>query len=560
MPLEFAVVPDPLLEVGTVTEELLSLCDIILPVNRNNAHLSSAQPGTIPPSAQPGTIPPVEEFLCSAIEKAAAAHQLFPPGRALVVGVSGGADSVCLLHLLLRYAAIWELDLQVAHLDHALRPDSAEDAAFVASLAEQWGALFHLRQLAPGELAATGENIEAAARQARYQFLAEVARDVRSSASQPATVAVAHTADDQAETLLLNLLRGSGLNGLSAMRMRTLLSVESGESSRPEEPIWLVRPFLGVSRTQILRYLAIYDLPWREDPTNLDLHYTRNWLRHEILPRLATYNPNVQAALNRTAALLAAEAERAERINRAAFEQLVEQAYSEPAHSRVVLDLAAFLAQDVATQRGVLRQAWRHLAAPSDALTFAHIEAVRQSLPAVQGNAGPVPVAAAIAWSVVGGHFCLHRAADLPLRPQYPFLDAGWQSAHGRLPLSIPGTHEVDGWQLCVEEFAIQDLAPDWRAHGPWRAYLDRDAVGQLTLTTPQQAQRFAPLGMGGQQKFLGDLFTDRKTHPSLRPGWPLILNSEDNRVLWVCGIQIAHPARITEGTRRVVHLWWEKV
>jgi tRNA(Ile)-lysidine synthase len=513
------------------------------------------------PSTLPRVIPPVEEeLLCSTLQKTQSDHQLFPPGTGIVVGVSGGADSVCLLHLLLRHAAVWDLDLHVAHLDHNLRPNSAEDAAFVASLAEQWGAHFHLRQLAAGELAATGENLEAAARHARYQFLAEVALQVRGPDSGVSTVAVAHTADDQAETLLINLLRGSGLDGLSAMRMHTQLSAQGHESSRGEQRIWLVRPFLDIYRTQILRYLEDHNLPWREDPTNQDLHYTRNWLRHEILPRLATFNPNIQPSLNRTAALLAAEADRAERLNRLALKHLVEEAGTETPQIRVVLDRAGFLQQDVATQRGVLRSAWRLLNAPAEALTFEQVENVRQLLSKIQGNAGPIPIAATFAWSVVGDRFCLHRAAELPLSPRHPFLDAGWRTLRGSVALSIPGTCAVDGWQLRVEEAEIHDLPQDWRTHLPWQAYLDRDRARQLILTTPQSAQRFAPLGMSGRQKALGDLFTDRKIHPSLRPGWPLVVNNENGQVLWVCGIQVGHPARITEKTRRVLHLRWDQI
>jgi tRNA(Ile)-lysidine synthase len=531
------------------------LCDIILCVNTKKALL---------PSALPDAIPPIEEeLLCSALQKTQFDHQLFPQGTGIVVGVSGGADSVCLLHLLLRFAATWDLDLHVAHVDHSLRPNSADDAAFVADLAAQWGAPFHLRQLAAGDLAATGENLEAAARHARYQFLAEVALQVTGSVSGVFTVTVAHTADDQAETLLINLLRGSGLDGLSAMRMRTELTAQGEESSRGEPRIWLVRPFLDIYRTQILRYLEHHNLPWREDPTNQDLHYTRNWLRHEILPQLATFNPNIQPSLNRTAALLAAEADRAEKLNRLALKQLMEEADTETSQtplSRIVFDRASFLQQDVATQRGVLRAAWRLLNAPSEALTFEQVENVRRLLATTQANAGPIPIAAAFAWSVVGDRFCLHRAAELPLSPRHPFLDAAWRTQRGSVALSIPGTYVVDGWQLRVEEVEIQDLPEDWRTHLPWQAYLDRDRAGHLVLTAPQPAQHFAPLGMSGRHKALGDLFTDRKIHPSLRPGWPLVVNTENGQVLWVCGIQVGHPARITEKTRRVVHLRWDQI
>ncbi|MBI3958861.1 MAG: tRNA lysidine(34) synthetase TilS, partial [Chloroflexi bacterium] len=150
-------------------------------------------------------VPDSTEPLCCALLQAQERHQLFPstPGdeaRIVLVGVSGGADSVCLLHLLLRFAPLWNLALHVAHLDHNVRPDSAEDGAFVRELAANWDLPFHTRLLAQAEIDAADNNLEAGLRRLRYGFFADVAASLAGSASVAPTVAVAHTADDQAET------------------------------------------------------------------------------------------------------------------------------------------------------------------------------------------------------------------------------------------------------------------------------------------------------------------------------------------------------------------------
>jgi tRNA(Ile)-lysidine synthase len=495
--------------------------------------------------------PSAEDPLCAALVQAQRDHALFLPGSSVVVAVSGGADSVCLLHLLLRHAQLWHLTLHVAHLDHALRPNSAEDADFVAQLAASWGLPFHQLCLQPGRLAASGDNLEAAARQARYQFLTEVAHTVTPATDQ-AVIAVAHTANDQAETLLLHLLRGSGLAGLAGMRPRQLLSITEGARVEDTPPApWLVRPILDVQRTQILRYLKMHGLPWRDDPTNQDLSLTRNWLRHQILPSLAQHNPAIQSSMARTATILAAEAERAAEMDQVAFARIAADGAS---GDRVILDLSAFLGLDVATQRGVLRCAWRQFLVPAEALTFAHIERLRRELTQRRGHVGPYPLAAGIAWSVVGDQLSLHGENVLPLVPDHPFLDQGRQSES----LPIPGEIWYEKWVLRATVMEIESLSFDWRTNrDPWQVYLDRERVGDPHLTTPDPGQRVAPLGLDGRHKALGDLFTDRKVPPSLRSGWPLIVDGEDGEILWVCGVQPAHSARITARTKQVLHLHW---
>ena len=210
-------------------------------------------------------------------------------GETLLCALSGGPDSVALVHALALASPRMGFRVIAAHLDHGLRPDSGQDAEFCLDLCERLGVSLHTGN-ADVRLRARrdGQGLESAAREERYAFLRGVARSQGAVA-----IAVAHTRDDQAETLLLRLLRGSGSVGLGAMRARR------GR---------LIRPLLGVSRAQVLSHLGSHGLSWREDPSNSDLTLLRNRVRHELLPQLeARFNPNLRRTLARTAEQLICE-------------------------------------------------------------------------------------------------------------------------------------------------------------------------------------------------------------------------------------------------------------
>ncbi len=502
-----------------------------------------------------------------------------PSPQVVIVGVSGGADSLCLLHLLARLSGEFGLALHVAHLDHGLRPDSKSDADFVADLAGIWGLPFHLKRLEPGHLVAQGGNLEAAARSARFAFLLDLAAALtQGQTDQEPIIALAHHADDQAETLLLHLLRGSGLGGLAAMRpvSRRPLPGAPGTSIQYAR---IVRPLLDAHRAQIMRYLSVHGLTWREDATNQDPAFTRNRLRHQILPLLREINPNLTATLGRTAHILAGEADRLARLDRAILADLLVT----PAQAdRVTLDRDKLAGLDEADQRGVLRLALgmllggervdpevrlfskvEPLSLPAEdgpQIEYDHVAALAATLtePAVAG--GPFPIVAGLAWSVAPSppgsqtpaRLSLHRADALPFAPDHPWLAE--DDAPRRIP--VPGVVEVGGWRLSAHLCTRADLPTDWAALSPWEAYLSQDCLGAPTLAHPETGFVFSPLGMGGQRKSLGDLFTDRKIPLSLRAGWPLIL-AESGQVAWVCGVQMGHEWRITPQTERIVHFAW---
>jgi tRNA(Ile)-lysidine synthase len=277
-------------------------------------------------------------------------------GRGVVVAVSGGPDSVALL----RAALAAPFPVVAAHLNHGLRgAESDGDEAFVAELCAALAATgvpalsFVSRRLdAAAEARAAGANLEATARRLRYEWLAEVAR-----AAGAAWVATGHTADDQAETVLHRLLRGTGLQGLRGVAGRRDLAPGVG----------LVRPLLQTTRAEVRAYLESLGQPFRVDSSNSDLTRMRNRIRHELLPHLAArYNPAVASVLAR----LAAQADERFRDEEAAAAALLAAAERPRAGGLLVFDAALLAAAPRRLVRAALRQAWARERWPVDGLTF----------------------------------------------------------------------------------------------------------------------------------------------------------------------------------------------
>lgn len=500
----------------------------------------TAQVAATRPSAQ------VVEPLAAVVE-AVLAHVRV--GNTLVMALSGGADSVVLAHVLHMLRTRRDLTLHLAHFDHALRPTSTEDARFAAELATAWGLPFHTARWAHGDNFPGG--VEAAARNARYTFLTAVARSV-SPAGQPPCVVVAHHADDQAETLLMNLVRGSGLHGLAGMRMVSFW----GDGAPEQEPVTILRPLLRTPRAEILAYAAAHGLTWREDESNLDVQRTRNFVRHQVLPLLAQANPAISATLARTASLIALEAERLDALDARLLAQTMVIATP---NVRVLLRYAVLQAAGHADRCAILRSALLRTFSTPRAIGLAHIEAIADGLDGRARATGPHPIMGGLAWSVLrddaGDLLSLHRADALPLQPDFPWLEPAWRAQYGAQSVAAPGATPVpNGWEL-VAGFAPGHAQAEGTPPDRWQIRLDPAACGTLRLTTPRPGLRMAPLGMNGHTRTLGDIFTDRKVAPALRSGWPVIVDEHD-RVIWLCGLVAAEGAAAQAGAR-ALHLRW---
>src|SRR5213594_3198550 len=221
-------------------------------------------------------------MLPSRVAIAISLHRILEPGERVLVAVSGGPDSLALLSILREILPVVPLHLSVAHFDHGWRADSENDRDFVASIAATWGFDFHTARAPAGT-----PHTENAARTARYAFLRQTATQTSSTA-----IALGHTLDDQVETLLLHLLRGSGSRGLAAMRRR------DGD---------LARPLLDIARDDIEAYLSRLHLTPRRDASNADPRFTRNRLRQQLLPAIDAFDPAARELLARTADILSEE-------------------------------------------------------------------------------------------------------------------------------------------------------------------------------------------------------------------------------------------------------------
>ncbi len=292
----------------------------------------------------------------AALRHAVARTDALRPGRRLLVAFSGGQDSTCLLHALAHLGSATEFEVIAAHVDHALRATSRDDAVQVAEVARSMGIPIVVRRVdvARYRQRLGRASVQQAARAARYQALAAVLAEVGADA-----LAVAHTADDQAETFMLNLLRGAGLDGLAAMRLDEWMDTRDYGPAVPEADEWnvprrvrVVRPLLWVERSATRDYCVEQGLPLVEDPSNQSRAYTRNRVRLDLLPALERFNPSIRAVLARTADLVGDDA--------AALDHLAEQAHAalaEPLDGGFGYQKREWQAQGRAIQRRLLRLA-----------------------------------------------------------------------------------------------------------------------------------------------------------------------------------------------------------
>jgi tRNA(Ile)-lysidine synthase len=464
------------------------------------------------------------------------------PDRLLVVGVSGGPDSVCLFHILLQHG----YPLIVAHLNHSLRPEAAEEAEFVRQLAAQWQTPFILEQQNVAAFAKkNGYSLEEGARIARYRFLSSVA-----AKSNAQAIAVAHTADDQVETVLMHLLRGAGASGLRGMAFRTRLENQDVD-------IPLVRPLLSTWRKDILNYLEAYQIPSRLDQSNLDIRFYRNRLRHELIPFLEGYNPAVRQNLWRMAEILRAEDEALDEIAQAAWKLCLSSA----GEGYVFFKREELSAQKIAIQRRLVRKSIGLLRPGLRDIDF---DAIDRALAFVQSPAPSkhIELGSGLCIHYESGAICLaNERTNLPTAswPQVPAGEAYLLPFEGRL--TLPG-----GWILRSELNPEPPQAEPVDGTGwstaradPYQAWMDADQLeAPLLVRARQPGDRFYPLGLASHSLKLSDFMINVKLPQRARAGWPLVISG--NRIAWVPGLRLAHPFRVTSQTRRQVHLSLERV
>jgi len=435
-------------------------------------------------------------------------------GPRWIVAVSGGSDSVGLLRVLHAWAPDVGLKLSVAHLDHGARGEAGrQDAEFVEGLAQALGLPFDLGHWSPTRSA----HFEADARRARYDWLVEVAR--RRGA---AAVAVGHTRDDQAETILHRILRGTGPRGLAGIPWRRSLA----------DGVSLVRPLLDVTRAELRAYLAALGQPFRDDATNEDRSRTRARIRHDLLPRLAAeYNPKVAEALARLGALTAS----AERGRRRASLARLRVVLLEADAGRIVLRREALARWRVDERAEVIRLAWRRVGWPEGGMGAEHWSRIGSL---ARAKAGRLSVAGGVDVAVEGDLLVLRRPAAELLSVMGPPAES--------LPLCLPGEVAWSGRRV------IATLDSAVRCDET----VDLDAlVPPLFVRAAAPGDRFDPLGMGGKTTPLNDFLRGRGVRRDRRAEVPLVCDQKG--IVWVAGHRIAERVRVTPETVRTVGLRW---
>jgi tRNA(Ile)-lysidine synthase len=447
-------------------------------------------------------------------------YGLLSPGDRVLVAVSGGADSLCLLHLLHNLSAALEISLHAVYVNHGLRPEAALESQFVRKWASRLGIPFTSCRVDVKSFKKNrGLSGQDAARRLRYGALRRTAAGKGCN-----VIAAAHHRDDRVETMLLRLLAGSGLDGLAGLPVRRRLAAG----------LTLVRPLYDCWRIEIESYCRQYGLSPVSDRSNLDPHYLRNRVRLRLVPFLEQeFGPHIRRALADTGDLLAADSR--------LLSALAEQAYRETVSTEngcLTLDLAAWRKIPEALQTRLLRRMmWEYgVERPSRA----HVNAVL-------GLAGGGLPSAAVS-----------LPSGVTARREYGIIKLTRSDNTAKIPevvlsLAIPGSTALPGGRRMLTAAVLPASAVSFRTDDRNEAFLDFDTLKPpLVVRLRRPGDRVRLLGAPGNRK-LKNIFIDRKIPAAQRQVIPVV--ESGGQIVWVGGVDIAHDFRVTPETSRVLHL-----
>jgi tRNA(Ile)-lysidine synthase len=466
-------------------------------------------------------VPPPEQKVLAFIKE----KNLISRRERLVIAVSGGPDSVCLLHILAQLRQELGIDLHIAHLNHQLRgKDSAADARYVAGLAKKLGIPATIASRDIKSYQRTHRlSLEEAAREVRYDFLAEVATEVGAS-----KVAVGHTADDHIETVLMHFLRGSGIKGLRGLSPVNQLKVTGGT-------LTVIRPLLEFTREDTIAYCRAHKIKPRLDASNLSTHLLRNKVRLRLLPALRKYNPQFNQALLRLSRTAADDLDFIEKVARRFMDNIVKKD-----ENSIVITKKDFLVLPPALQRQILRFSIESLLGILKDIEAVHIEEIIGSLEKPAGKVIGLPFY--INFTIEYDKFILAPAS----RSSCPF-----PTLEGEATLKIPGKTLFSGWS--IDASVINQSSFKAKRTDEFIAYFDLNRAGQkLTVRPRQDGDRFQPLGMA-QPKKLNVFMIDARIPQAWRRRIPIVCSG--NRIIWVVGYRIDERFKVRSDTKAVLRL-----
>lgn len=446
-------------------------------------------------------------------------HNMLKPGDGVVVGVSGGADSMALIHLLCRMREYIPMALYVVHIDHGIRGEAAkEDALFVETMATEWGLDFFLKETSVPKLAKEwGLSEEQAGRKVRHDFYQEVRRRVNGH-----RIALGHHRDDQVETILFNIIRGSGLAGLSGME--------------PVRDGVIIRPLLEISRREIEAYCRREGIEYRHDQTNEETIYTRNRVRHMLIPMIEEhFNPSFSSNLIRMGDILRDDEAFLRDYSRDAFDR--DATIKEDEISFSLRDLSQY---PEAIRRRLLREGLLRLKKNLVDIHHIHIDGILDLVKESQ----------------VGS--TLDLPENIKVRKDYRALILYRDDPEEDLPVSdfeyrlkVPGKTWIPQLNMSI---TLEKLTNSGVLNGGNGCiYIDADRVrGELYIRNRRNGDRFRPLGMRGTKK-LKDFLIDRKVPRHKRDSIPLVVDR--NNIVWVAGYQMSEDYKVTQKTRRLLKM-----
>ena len=458
------------------------------------------------------------------VAKRAKTSRLLSRGDRVLVAVSGGPDSVALVSALCALRLRWNLQLWVVHFHHGLRGTEADDdAEFVKSLSERFGVPFFCRRLPVASTRVKGRSLQDTAHHLRYEALLTLSLAIGAN-----KVALGHTQDDQAETLLMWLLRGAGTTGLAGM-----------PAMREDR---FIRPLLEVGRGDILQYLSEQGVPFREDSTNRKPVYLRNRMRHEVIPALHAFNPGLVKTLSRQAVILREDDRYLDQLAEAELTCL-----SQPAgEDEWNFDRKKLLALPLALQRRVVRLALRRITAQRQGPSFAAVSQVLDRV--VSGRSGSM---GKIQGVLVTREY--ERIRFVPVSSERHERASDMEPC--RVPLPVPSsvTWPLTG-QRVMASFLHSSVTPERVSSSLACAVVDPDRLTlDLEVRSWSPGDAFQPFGMHGRRKKLQDFFADLKIPRQARRRIPVIVAPEG--IVWIAGHRIDHRFRITNHTSRMLCL-----
>jgi len=450
----------------------------------------------------------------------------------LVVGVSGGPDSLCLLHVLHKL----DYQLIVVHINHQLRPEAAEEALIVEGFAEKLGIEFQTCVIDVNSFAKENSlSIEEAARKVRYQYLFSIAEKFNAR-----SVAVGHNADDQVETILMHLLRGSGTAGLRGMDFSTLPNPWS-------EHIPLHRPLLTTWREDILKYLNENKITPVTDRSNFDKSYVRNRIRHELLPTLTDYNPRIRENLLRSGEIMRDDYSLIQKMVQDEWEKVrVRQGQGYLALSR-----PSFIGLPRSIQRNLMRKAIAFFLPGLMDVDFDCVERAIIFLSTSKPH-GESNLSDGVSLIRDGDLIWITSYQDGTPTPDLPVMNPGEISQ-----IIIPSQLALNyRWQLIAENVIDFSLATQqsFSNPDPFQAWLDIDQLElPLTIRSRRIGDSIRPLGMSGHSMKISDVMINLKLPRKARKNWPLVCCGE--QVIWIPGYRQSLCGQVKPDSTRIIHL-----